>query len=110
MLTPKALDKIIAYTSQLPHALAVALINSDSEDSSTGDYIGDSYRDLTRIADINGALWQQLFIGNKDNLLSVIEDFERRLDEIKNAVKCGDKDKLEEIFGKAGIRRAALNK
>lgn len=103
-------DEIIAYTSQLPHAIAVALINSDSEDSDTGDYIGDSYRDLTRIANINAALWQELFIGNKDNLLLAIDRFENQLRAIREAVMMQDGEELEKMFGKSTLRRIALNK
>ena len=55
--------------AQLPHSLAVALVNSDVEGRETGSFIGDSYRDLTRIANINEDLWSELFLGNKDNLL-----------------------------------------
>ena len=74
---------MIAFTSQLPHALAVALINSDIEGRNTGEFIGDSYRDLTRIANINESLWSQLFLGNKENLLKTIYNFEAELDKIK---------------------------
>ena len=55
-ICPKYHDEMIAFTSQLPHALAVALINSDVEGRNTGEFIGDSYRDLTRIANINESL------------------------------------------------------
>ncbi len=41
--------------------MAVALINSDEEDRDTGKFIGDSYRDLTRIANMNEDLWSELF-------------------------------------------------
>ena len=85
-LTPEEHDRIIAYTSQLPHALAVSLINSDEEDSETGDYIGDSFRDLTRIAEINADLWQELFIGNRENLLAAIDMFTAQLSAIRAAV------------------------
>lgn len=61
IITPKYHDEMIGFTSQLPHALAVALINSDEEGRDTGSFIGDSYRDLTRIANINESLWSQLF-------------------------------------------------
>ncbi len=108
--TPSKHDDIIAYTSQLPHALAVALINSDSEDSETGKYIGDSYRDLTRIANINDALWAELFINNKSNLVSKIDDFEKQLEEIKLAVQNEDYDALKALFVKATKRRVKLEK
>ena len=60
-VTPSYHDKMIGFTSQLPHAIAVALINSDEEGRETGKFIGDSYRDLTRIANINEDLWEELF-------------------------------------------------
>lgn len=103
-------DKVIAYTSQLPHAIAVALINSDDEDSETADYIGDSYRDLTRIANINEDLWSELFIGNKQNLISSITSFERQLSMIKKAVEEEDSDLLKKMFIKSTVRRIGLEK
>ncbi|MFQ9890367.1 MAG: prephenate dehydrogenase dimerization domain-containing protein [Streptococcus sp.] len=48
-MSPQAHDEIISFTSQLPHAIAVSLINSDNEKYETGKYIGDSYRDLTQL-------------------------------------------------------------
>ena len=110
MITPKEHDNIIAYTSQLPHALAVALINSDDEDSSTGLFIGDSYRDLTRIANINEKLWAELFLNNKDNLINAIEKFEFQLDNIKKYIKECDKKSLEKDFVKSTMRRINLEK
>ena len=108
-LSVKEHDKIISYTSQLPHALAVALINSDVFEN-TNDYIGDSYRDLTRIANINEKLWSELFLGNKDNLLNAIENFEEQLDIIKKAVKNSDKETLEKCFVESTARKEKLVK
>ena len=70
-ITPDFHDEMIGFTSQLPHAMAVALINSDIEGRDTGSFIGDSYRELTRIANINEDLWSELFLGNKDHLLKL---------------------------------------
>lgn len=107
-ICPKYHDEIIAFTSQLPHALAVALINSDIEGRNTGEFIGDSYRDLTRIANINEALWSQLFLGNKENLLQAIYNFEKELDKIKNCLENEDNENLKELFVKASLRREKL--
>lgn len=106
-LTPVQHDQIIAFTSQLPHAIAVALINSDQQDN-TGDYIGDSYRDLTRIANINEKLWVELFLNNRQNLLSKIEDFEKQLNIIKQALKDNDDATLEQCFIMSSKRRIKL--
>lgn len=107
-ITPEYHDEMIGYTSQLPHSLAVALVNSDVEGRETGSFIGDSYRDLTRIANINEDLWSELFLGNKENLLASIEKFEIELDKIKYAIENDDKDALKEIFIKSTKRREKL--
>jgi prephenate dehydrogenase len=107
-ITPDYHDEMIGYTSQLPHSLAVALVNSDVEGRETGSFIGDSYRDLTRIANINEDLWSELFLGNKDNLLKNIESFEVELDKIKYAIENDDKEALKEIFIKSTKRREKL--
>lgn len=108
-ITPEFHDEMIGFTSQLPHAIAVALINSDKEDRDTGSFIGDSYRDLTRIANINEDLWSELFLGNKENLLKAIESFEVELDNIKDAIANDDKKSLSEYFIKSTNRREKIN-
>lgn len=108
-ITPEFHDEMIGFTSQLPHAIAVALINSDEEGRETGSFIGDSYRDLTRIANINEELWSELFLGNKENLLDAIKNFEFQLDLIKKSILEDDKEVLSEYFVKATGRREKLN-
>lgn len=107
-ITPEFHDEMIGYTSQLPHTIAVALMNSDIEGRETGSFIGDSYRDLTRIANINEDLWSELFLGNKENLLTSIKNFEDELDKIKNAINNDDKEELKKIFIKSTKRREKL--
>ena len=109
-LTTEEHDRVIAYTSQLPHALAVSLINSDEEDSNTGDFIGDSFRDLTRIAEINADLWQELFIGNGENLIAAIDMFTAQLSAIRKAVEEKDRESLVKQFEKSSARRHSLIK
>lgn len=107
-LTEKEHDEIIAFTSQLTHAIAVALVNSDSQKYDTNKFIGDSYRDLTRIAKINEDLWSELFMGNKENLLKMIEQFENELDVIKDALKNDDLGTLKERFISSTKRREQI--
>lgn len=107
-VNPQKHDEIISFTSQLPHAIAVALINSDNLNVNTGKYIGDSYRELTRIANINAELWSELFMGNKDNLISKIEVFEDKMKLIKQAIIDDDKEALENEFRESSRRRSQL--
>ena len=110
IMSPQAHDEIISFTSQLPHAIAVSLINSDNEKYETGKYIGDSYRDLTRIANINENLWSELFLRNSDYLLASIEAFEEQLDLIKVALKDNDERLQKDLFIKSSLRREKLEK
>ncbi len=103
-------DQIISFTSQLPHVLAVSLMNADPQIFDTGKFIGDSFRDLTRIANINEDLWYELFSKNKDNLLESIEDFERELDKMKDTIENDDEEGMKNLFRKATERRAHLEK
>lgn len=108
-LTAQEHDEIIAFTSQLTHVIAVSLVNSDSEKYDTNRFIGDSYRDLTRIAKINEDLWAELFIGNKKNLLKMIQQFERELDVIKDALNDNDLGTLKEKFIISTKRREKID-
>lgn len=107
-VSPSYHDKMIGFTSQLPHAIAVALINSDEEGRDTGKFIGDSYRDLTRIANINEDLWSELFFENKENLLEAINSFLNELNKIKSALLNDDEKLLKELFIKSSRRREKL--
>ena len=106
-LSPARHDSMIAFTSQLTHAIAVALVNSD-KDEDTYSYTGDSYRELTRIAMINEDLWSELFLENKVNLIEKIEDFQEKLELLKGALVKGDSEALKEEFRCSTERRKQL--
>ena len=107
ILDTKSHDFMIGYTSQLAHAIAVALVNSDSK-SDTKLYIGDSYRDLTRIAMINENLWSELFLENKEYLTENISNFIEQLEMIKDAIENSDSEKLKKLFIKSTKHRKEM--
>lgn len=109
-VSPTEHDGIVAFTSQLPHALAVALINSDADPDTTGAFIGDSYRDLTRIANINEQLWCELFMGNRINLIDKIDAFSAQLQRIRDAVAQNDAPALIDCFVSSSARRSKLDR
>lgn len=110
IMSPYDHDEIISFTSQLPHMIAVALMNSDDQKYDTGKYIGDSFRDLTRIANINADLWSELFLNNKEYLLSSMKRFEEKFDILKNALIDEDKQVLQDMFKESSARREKLEK
>lgn len=108
IMSPYQHDEIISFTSQLPHMIAVALMNSDNEKYETGRYIGDSFRELTRIANINAKLWSELFLYNEEYLLASMERFEEQFDLLKQALKSHDKEALGHMFEMSSARREKL--
>ncbi len=109
-LSPEKHDEIIAYTSQLTHVLSLALVQSDTQSYDTGKFIGDSYRDLTRIAMINAPLWAELFLENRDNLLKKIESFKSALADYETCLKNQDEKALIELMHTAKKIRLSLEK
>lgn len=107
-ITPVEHDRIISYTSHLPHIVAVSLINSEKSSDITNLFIGGSFKDTTRIATINSELWAELFVLNSDNLICEIEKFEESLLKIKNAIKLKDRCALQNIFTGASLKRKKM--
>ena len=107
-VNPSEHDRIMSYTSQLPHAIAVSLLNNSMLIDEAGQFIGGSFRDSTRVADINSKLWAQLFMLNSDNLVDEIERFEKALEEMKEAIKSEDRNALENMFVTAGQKRRMM--
>ena len=84
--------------SQLAHVIAISLINSDDINRNTKQYTGDSYRDLTRITNINDKLWPELFVMNKDYLQKHIDEFKLQLDKLSTAIEDEDIDTMEQMM------------
>ena len=101
-------DKIIAYTSDLPHITAVALVNSASYNENTQYFIAGGFRDATRVADINPDLWSDLFLSNRENVIAEIENYQSQLERWKKAILENDREALKAIMREAGPRRRML--
>ena len=108
-LTPAEHDHMIGYVSQLCHAIAVSLMCA-SDNSELARYTGDSFRDLTRIARINDKMWAELFLWNKDNLISEIDMFTNALLDMRKKLVEDDREGLEEMFRLSTQRREAFDK
>lgn len=92
-------DKMITFTSQLPHIASVAYVMQDGFKKCDGYYAG-SFKDMARVAKINPYLWTELFKINKDVLCEQIDSYIEVLTEIKRSV-LSDGDELFEILKKS---------
>ena len=86
-------DRLIAFTSQMPHILSNAFIKSPTATGHRGFSAG-SYRDLTRVAWLNPQMWTELFLDNKDHLLFELDYYINSLTAYRDAISQGDSEEL----------------
>ena len=108
-LSPAEHDEMIGFLSQLTHCIAVALM-SCKESRHLVDYTGDSFRDLTRIAKINENMWSELFLMNRDELLSQMDLFLEHFTILRNALERGDAETMKSMMRLSTERRRYFNK
>ena len=96
-------DKMIAFTSQMPHILSNGFIKSPTAREHRGFSAG-SYRDLTRVAWLNPQMWAELFLENQDYVLEELDFYIKSLTEYREAIANQDADTLIALL-EAGKRR-----
>lgn len=95
--TPEEHDRIIAFTSQLAHVVSNAYVKSPSAKLHKGFSAG-SYKDLTRVAKLNEVMWTELFLENRENLISEIDTIIENLTKYSKALKEDNADELEKLL------------
>ena len=96
-------DRMIAFTSQMPHIISNAFIQSPTAAEHKGFSAG-SYKDLTRVAWLNAPMWAELFLENKENTLFELDALIDKLTQYQNAIAEGDKHTLISLL-EAGKKR-----
>ncbi len=109
VLSPKEHDSMIAFLSQLTHCIAVSLMCAN-DNPDLVQYTGDSFRDLTRIADINDEMWSELFLTNKDALLSEMDAYRAAFDKLYEYIKNGEREQIRQMMRLSTARRRQFNK
>ena len=105
--TPEHHDEMIAYTSQLPHALACAYVLSPRCPQHKGFSAG-SYRDVSRVARINETLWTELFLDNRQALSRELSTLIENLSSIQSALDQEDGEALRALLRKGRQVKEAL--
>lgn len=108
-LSPEKHDRMIAFLSQLTHCIAVSLMCANG-DPDLVRYTGDSFRDLTRIADINDEMWSELFLLNKNALLSEMDAYREAFDKLYNHIKNGEREDMRSMMKLSSARRKLFGK
>ena len=109
VLTPEKHDQMIAFLSQLTHCIAVSLMCA-TDAASLERYTGDSFRDLTRIANINDEMWSELFLSNRPALLQEMDAYRRAFDRMYDCIQNNDREELRSMMRLSTERRQRFNK
>jgi prephenate dehydrogenase len=115
-MDPHVHDQILGAVSHLPHVAAFALMNAlaDLRDHQVpsldlAGHSGGGLRDTTRIAASSPEMWRDIFLWNRDNVVSFIDGYERALEELKELIKAGDAAGIEKALERAKAEREKLN-
>ena len=101
-------DKMIAFTSQMPHILSNAFIKSPTALNHKGFSAG-SYKDLTRVAWMNPQMWAELFLENKENVLFELDTYLNNLSAYRDAIAANDMDKLVALLDEGKKRKEEVD-
>jgi prephenate dehydrogenase len=105
-------DRVLAAISHLPHMVAYALVNAVASDDRYGEdilkYSAGGFRDFTRIASSDPAMWRDIALTNREALLEMVGGFEAMLAELKQDIADGNDDSLFNFFLRSKERRDAL--
>ena len=96
-------DQILALTSHLPHAVAynivkTAINNDEKFRNEIIKYSAGGLRDFTRIASSDPLMWRDIFIDNSENIIKILDEFSKNIDDFKKAIIEKNGDKLLKIF------------
>ncbi|MEE0110774.1 MAG: prephenate dehydrogenase/arogenate dehydrogenase family protein [Oscillospiraceae bacterium] len=101
-------DKMIAFTSQMPHILSNAFIKSPTALNHKGFSAG-SYKDLTRVAWLNPQMWAELFMENKENVLFELDYYLDSLKAYRDALAEDNMDKLVALLDEGKKRKEEVD-
>lgn len=104
--TPEIHDRMIAFTSQIPHIIAGAYVKSPSCLNRHGFSAG-SFKDCSRVATVDEALWSELFLNNREILISELDYLLNNLNKYKTALLDNDKDSLVKIIKEGRVIKEA---
>lgn len=101
-------DRLIAFTSQMPHVLSNAYIKSPTALSHSGFSAG-SYKDLTRVAWLNAPMWAELCMENRENMLYELDTYIRSLEAYRAALQAQDMAALTALLEEGRRRKEEVD-
>jgi len=111
-IDPQSHDRLMATVSHLPHVLANALAAEAGQSLTEGTErlpdVGPSFRDATRVAGSNPAIWADIFASNREAVAASVDSVVERLREAATLIRAGDREALAAWHAAAGEARRCL--
>jgi prephenate dehydrogenase len=105
-------DRLMATISHLPHVVANVLVSQAAialnEEAEHLPEVGPSFRDATRVAGANPAIWGDILAGNREAVAAEIDATVARLQEAAELLRSADRDAVAAWHQQAGKRRREL--
>lgn len=92
VLSDEEHDRILAFTSHLPHLTAYALAGSQKE--SFLKFASTGFKDATRLAGSDPGLWKDIFLSNAGSVLESVKFFRAELEALENAISSNNEEAL----------------
>ena len=114
IMDPEHHDLVLAVTSHLPHLIAYTIVGtaSDLEEVTRSEvikYSAGGFRDFTRIAASDPTMWRDVFLSNREAVLTMLQRFTEDLTALQRAIRIGDGDALFKHFARTrAIRRSII--
>lgn len=111
-LDPDIHDALVALTSHLPHVTAAALTNvalGSAHGDAVRPFIAGGFRDTTRVAAGQPAMWRDICLTNRDQILCALDALLGELTTWRDAIRAGDAPHLEALLTMAAHRRETVN-
>ena len=102
-------DKLIAYTSQLCHAISSSYCLNPLSGEHDGFSAG-SFRDLTRVARLSASMWTELMCDNADNLSVILDEFIAQISALKSAVERRDEEEIYKILSAGNEKKEQMDR
>ncbi|HEX6753302.1 MAG TPA: prephenate dehydrogenase/arogenate dehydrogenase family protein [Solirubrobacterales bacterium] len=105
-------DRLMATVSHLPHVVANVLVSQAADeltrDSERMPEVGPSFRDTTRVAGANPAIWGDIFASNREAVAEAVDAVAARLRDAAELIRGGEREAVAEWHSAAAVDRRRL--
>jgi prephenate dehydrogenase len=112
LMEPRHHDRIVGAISHLPHIIAAGLVNVVGDYNEENEWFhrlaAGGFRDLTRIGASHPIMWRDILLSNRQELLRLMDDWMQKMQDIRDAIKNGQHQTIEDFFRRSRNLRQQL--